>query len=214
MSQAVQSGPITVIPDILEAAHTYDIRGMLGLLNRSWSSYGLGTTVDEILMPTMRLVGRLWESGRADVSEEHLATVATQMWLGQVQAAAPVPSRVGTVLLACGPSDQHTLGLECMAALLSERGADCRSLGSAVPTRAVVEAVGRVHPAAMVLVSHSAKGRTGAVRTLNAVAQQGVDTYYAGAAFGNPRDRDSLPGCYLGTRLSDAADLVVELSLS
>ncbi len=213
MSNAVQTSPMTMIPDVLEAAHTYDIRRMLALLNQSWSAFGLGPTVDEVLMPSMRLVGRLWECGRADVSEEHLATVATQMWLGQVHAAAPALSRVGTVLLACGPSDQHTLGLECMAALLGELGVDCRSLGSAVPTRAVVDAVGRIRPVAMVLVSHSARGRSGAVRSLTAVSQLGVDTYYAGAAFASERNRAGVPGHYLGDRLSDAANRVVDLSL-
>ncbi|WP_375387302.1 MULTISPECIES: B12-binding domain-containing protein [Actinomycetes] len=213
MLSPVQTSPTTVIPDVLEAAQTYDIRRLLFLLNQSQTTFGLGTTVDEIVMPSMRLVGRLWESGQADVGEEHVATVATQMWLGQVLANSVPPNRIGTVLLACGPSDLHSLGLECMAALLAERGADCRSLGSAVPTRSVAAAVARVRPVAVVLVSHSLKGRPGAVRTLTAAAQQGVDVYYAGAAFGLEGSRTGVPGCYLGERLSDAADLVVRLSL-
>ena len=213
MSDTLQLSPMTVVPDILDAAQTYDSRRMLVLLNRSWSTFGLATTVDEVLLPSMRLVGRLWETGRFDVSEEHLATVATQMWLGQVSAAASAPTRVGTVLLSCGPLDQHTLGLECLAALLTERGVDCRSLGSATPTRAVLAAVDRVRPVAVVVVSHSAKGRSGAVRTLAAVTDQGLDAYYAGGAFLSEANREAVPGRYLGDRLGAAADQIVAASL-
>lgn len=209
MSKTQQLTPMAIVPDILDATQTYDSRRLLALLNRSWSAFGLAATVDDVLMPSMRLVGRLWASGQSDVSEEHLATVTTQLWLGQVSAAATAPTRIGTVLLACGPSDVHTLGLECLAALLMERGADCRSLGGSTPTEAVQIAVRRLRPAAVVVVSHSPRSRPGALLSIGLVDAQGIDVYYAGGAFATAEDRDGVPGRYLGEHLGPAADLVV-----
>jgi hypothetical protein len=55
------------------------------------------------------------------------------------------------VLLACVPGEQHTLPLEALNAALSHLGVPTRMFGAAVPADALLTAVRRLGPAAVVL---------------------------------------------------------------
>ena len=98
---------------------------------------GIGATMDEVLMPAVRRIGRWWETGRCDVGHEHLMTEAARTWLGKVVAFAPEPPRLAPVVLACGPHDTHTLGLEALGALLVHGGRQCCLLGARTPVTGV-----------------------------------------------------------------------------
>jgi hypothetical protein len=63
-------------------------------LDDATSELGLGATIDEVLMPAMRRIGRRWETGRCGVGHEHLATEAARTWLGKIVAFAPEPPRL------------------------------------------------------------------------------------------------------------------------
>jgi hypothetical protein len=57
------------------------------------------------------------------------------------------------VLLAAMPGEQHTLPMVALSAALAERGIGCRSLGANLPVEALVAAIRRTAPAAVVLWS-------------------------------------------------------------
>lgn len=213
MTDTARVSPTTAVPDFLDAAQNYDTRRLVQILDEARAAFGLGSTVDDLLLPSLRQVGSLWESGRAEVvAEEHLVTTATQVWLARLLGSMPPPTGE-RVLLTCGPHDLHTLSLECMAVLLAEQGADCRSLGARTPTATVMAVLRQIEPVAVVVVSHSAAAGRDAARTIEAVAAAGVDVYYAGAAFGDVQARAPLPGQWLGLRLAAAADLVIATSV-
>ena len=70
------------------------------------------------------------------------------------RTAGPPPTRgVRPVLLAGMPSELHIVPLAVLAALLTERGVGCRSLGPALPAPALAAAVRRTAPAVVVLWS-------------------------------------------------------------
>jgi hypothetical protein len=177
-------------------------------LDNANSELGLGATIDEVLMPAMRRIGRWWETGRCDVGHEHVATEAARTWLGKIVAFAPELKRLAPVVLACGPRDTHTLGLEALGALLVHAGRPCCVLGARTPITALVSAIGRVEPAAVVVVSHLSIGRRLAAEAVRLVAGLGVPTFYAGNAFISTSTRHRMPGRYLGDSLRDAAHVV------
>lgn len=210
----VQLGPISLVFDLVSAARTLDGRRIRERLERTADTLGLDAAVDDVLLPALRLIGGQWASGTLDIAGEHLLTTVTSSWLGGLHARQPEPAYAHPVLLTCGPQDLHSLGLECMVALLGARGVDCLSLGARTPTRSVLAAVGTVRPAAVVVASHSRTGSAlAATRTVRAVAALGVPVYYAGASFGTVESREGLPGTHLGHRLAEAADQVVAGSL-
>jgi methanogenic corrinoid protein MtbC1 len=200
----------TAIEAILAAARVFAVRDIVTVLDRAVEDRGLDRAVDEVVLPAMRRIGELWATGLAGVAEEHLATTATYVWLGKVNADIPPPTLGPPVVLASGPLDLHTLSMDCMAAILLRRGLDCRNFGARTPTVAVVTAVRRLTPAAVILVAHTARTRAAALQTLQAVSGCGTTTqiYYAGGAFSSAAHRRGVPGQFLGHQLGAAADLV------
>jgi methylmalonyl-CoA mutase cobalamin-binding subunit len=194
---------------LLNDAGRLDGRAIIRTLDRGRDLLGLERAVDNVLLPAMREIGRLWSVGLRDVAHEHLATAAVHAWLARVRLDAPPASRPGSVVLACGPHDAHTLGLDCLAALLEHRGVDCRLLAARTPADSLVLAVQQAEATAAVVVSYLARCRPAAVTAIRGVAQTPARVYYAGAAFQHQRARLGLPGTYLGDGVSRGADDLV-----
>jgi hypothetical protein len=194
---------------VLAHAGRLDGRAITATLDRALDLLGLERAVDDVLLPALREIGRLWSVGECDVAHEHAASGAIQAWLARVRLDAPPPSKPGLVVLACGPHDTHTLALECLAALLEHRGVDCRLLAARTPADSLVLAVREAEATAAVVVSSLARFRPAAVLAIRGVAQTPARIYYAGAAFQHHRARLGLPGTYLGDGVSRAADDLV-----
>lgn len=204
-------GPARVLTDEFLAASRAGQPGVMHeVLHRAYKSLGLGSTVDDVLMPGMRQIGLWWATGHCDVAEERLTTESVRGWLSEVCALAPKPNQSGPVLLACGPSDLHTLGLEALATLLRHRGWSCRVLGGRVPGDALVTSARGTAAVGVVVASHLASGRLRAVESIRTAERAGMNVFYAGNSFGSPKSRVGVPGTYLGTCLADACIIVEE----
>lgn len=199
--------PEPLIDAFLHAARDLAPAGIAQTLDAACRSLGLDRTVDEVLIPAMRRVGDGWQAGRVDVAHEHLASNASRAWLSKLDAPAPLRP-VPPIILSCGPNDHHTLGLEAFGALLRHRRYDCRLLGARTPIDSLELAIEDTDAAAVVLVCHSTAGRATAVAALNCAQLLCTRVFYAGAGFDSVRARQGVPGHYLGTNFTDAADLV------
>ena len=197
-----------LVDRFLAAADELDPRAMHSVLHHAHHELGIETALDDVLFPSMRLVGWWWQTGRCDVAQEHLATQAAREWLASLIVEADPPTQPRPAILACGPASQHTLGLEALAVLLTLRGWPCRTLGGRTPTRALVTAATASHAAHVVIVAHMTLNRRAAVVSIHAVADVDVRVYYAGSAFTRPADRRALPGTYLGESLARAASTI------
>ncbi|MER6450398.1 transcriptional regulator [Streptomyces venezuelae] len=136
------------------AAVRLDSPTMDEMLGSLIGEYGLVTTWEEVMVPTLHAVGRKWEtSGDQYVEVEHLLSWHVSTALRRVGMGAPSAPRTSAppILLACVPGEQHTLPLEALAAGLAEVGLPARMYGAAVPPEALVQAVRRTGPAAVVL---------------------------------------------------------------
>jgi methylmalonyl-CoA mutase cobalamin-binding subunit len=192
----------------LRAARAMDPAGVRTCLDEAVGELCLGAAVDEVMMPAMRRIGRWWEVGRCDVGHEHIATEAVRTWLGKLVAFAPRTAAHRPVLLACGPRDTHTLGLEALGALLAQHDRPCRLLGARTPTTTLAVCARQVDAVAVVVVSHVSVGRRVAADAVRTAAGLGVPTFYAGNAFLSADSRRRMPGTYLGESLRHAARVV------
>jgi hypothetical protein len=197
------------VDQLLAASERMEPGAVREVLDRAHHELGLSATLDEVLMPGMRQIGSWWETGRCDIAQEHLTTEVARGWLARMSALGPSPRAERPVLLACGPRDLHTLGLEGLAALLTHQGLPCRVLGARTPERTLVTAVEAMEAAGVVVVSHLSTQRRPAVDALRAAAATGCPVFYAGNAFLFPGARKDVPGTYLGEKLGDAAALIV-----
>jgi MerR family transcriptional regulator, light-induced transcriptional regulator len=205
----VFAGPAAgYIDAVLAAAERSDPAEVREHLNRAQAALGLAACLDDVLLPAMQQIGLWWQTGRCDVEQEHLTTEAARSWLERLVAYAPPPVHPVPVVLACGPTDLHTIGLEALGVLLRYRLRSCRSLGARTSTPALIAAIDATGADAVVVVSHINTGRQRAIQSLREANRRGATVFYAGNAFTSPRSRRNLPGTYLGTRLQQACRII------
>lgn len=203
-----QGPAVELIHSILADTERLDAAAVRSRLDEAVAQLGLGGCIDDVLLPAMRQVGLWWAAGHCDIAQERMATEAVRAWMDRRIAFAPAPTHPRPVLLASGPSDLHTIGLESLALLLRSQGWPCRLLGARTPTLTAVTAARATGGSAVVVVSHLATGRLRAVQTIQAVDQLGVPVFFAGNAFSAPRGRRGVPGTYLGGSIRDACEQV------
>lgn len=102
---------------------------------------------DQVFTPTLREVGRRWQTGEMTVAQEHLATGITEycrsIVLNDQKAANHLTSR--KVMLTSVNGNQHTLGLNLLADIFRWRGWEVFPLFSALPDDEIASAVQFYH---------------------------------------------------------------------
>lgn len=215
MSRAVtdhpdeSASPFDFVQRILGASRQYDPLAVRTALDEADATLGLARCVDEVLMPVMRQVGIWWAEGLCEIDQERMTTEAVRAWLEYRVAFAPAPTTNHPILLACGPRDRHTIGLEALAVMLRFQSWPCRVLGSRISTSTLITAATATDAVAVIVVSHFATGWNHAVASIRAVADSGIQVFYAGHTFFPGDSREDLPGLYLGSKMEDACELVV-----
>lgn len=190
-----------------EATHPDTIRAVL---DESREAMGLSATIDGVLMPALRQIGAWWESGRCDVKQEHLTTETARSWLARITTLMPHVRYEPPVLLACGPRDMHTIGLEALAALLAEGHRGCRILGARTSEATLIAAAQSSGAAAVVVVSQLHTHRRAAVDAVTAVDTAGFPAFYGGNAFAFPGERRNVPGTYLSESFVSASSIILK----
>ncbi len=196
------------IDAIMAASTALDSAAIVALLEQARTDLGLAGAIDQVLLPSVRQVGTWWEAGRCDVGQEHFTTEVVRGWLAKMTTLAPPPKSERWALLGVGPRDLHTVGLECLAALLVHHEVGSRVLGSRTPQRVLTAAIAATSPAAVVIVSHLTTHRRAAIESLRAVFETGCPTFYAGNAFMFESSRRHAPGTYLGETIGGASEAV------
>jgi DNA-binding transcriptional MerR regulator/methylmalonyl-CoA mutase cobalamin-binding subunit len=208
---AVEARPGDASPSepVLHAALALDTTRLRAALDASTERLGVEDTIRRAILPAMREIGSRWKAGRCDIGREHLATESVRAWLSRQAFQAPPPFRPHPIVLACGPQDQHTIGLESFAVILARRGWPCRILGARTPTDALVSTVQATEAIGAVITAQRSVTRRTAVQAITAAdTLPGVRAFYAGNAFVAPSARKDLPGTYLGEDLIEAAQII------
>ncbi|MER7582601.1 MerR family transcriptional regulator [Kitasatospora sp. NPDC097691] len=164
-SRALRVG--TVRPEcrgLARAAVRLDAPEVDRILREAVGALGVIDAWTEVMMPALRAAGRKWAAdGEQYVEVEHLLSWHVSSALRGVAVKALATRPVRPVLLVATPAEQHTLPLEATAAALTERALPFRMLGAAVPPRALLDAVHRIGPGAVMIWS---QGRDTADREL------------------------------------------------
>lgn len=193
----------------LEAAMRLDPTKLRETLMTGAESMGVEETMRDVALPAMREMGSRWKAGVCDTAHEHLATEAVRVWLARQSAMAPAPFRPSPLVLACGPKDLHTIGLEAFGVVLARRGWSIRTLGPLTPVSSLVAAVRAAEARGAVVSSQRGVTRRPAVDAIIAAdALPGVEAFYGGAAFGPASSRKDVPGTYLGEDIVEAAEIL------
>jgi methylmalonyl-CoA mutase cobalamin-binding subunit len=204
----VDPAPAAYVGAILTAVRAFDQLGVADVLDDAEALHGLGTTIDEVAFPALRLVGMLWSGGTMDIAHEHVLSVAVARWVGTRSARPPGLARAGTILLAAGPQDLHTLPLDCLTLLLADRGVEVCNLGAQTPTASLLVVARSIRPTAVVLSSQNPTIGSEAVRSVEAMAEAGLPVYVAGASFVLQVFRQRAPGLPLDATMRASAEML------
>jgi MerR family transcriptional regulator, light-induced transcriptional regulator len=201
---------VAVLAAVAGFSDSGDLAGLRDELNRSIGILGLGCCIDEVVMPSLRRVGERWRAGLCSIDTERRTTETIRGWLEALALTAPEPhAGIRPVVLACGPSDRHTVALEALGVLLRHQRQSCRVLGARTTVRAMSIAVMANQPRAVVIACHLGSAQPAAAQLLREVATFGPTLFYAGNGFASAAQRLDVPGTYLGTDLRSACDQIV-----
>ncbi len=201
--------PASFIRELVVACADYDPARVRAGLDRAVDAFGLGPCVDEVLFPALREIGLLWQSGHLDLEAERLSSEAVRGWLEALALQALDPTEDAPLVLACGPSDQHSIGLEALGVLLRHQRRRCRVLGGRTSVQTLTTAVQANRPSSVVIVSHLEANRLSAIQSLRAAAAMGTEVFYAGQAFASAQLRRDVPGTHLDMSLQAACALIL-----
>ncbi|RLP91993.1 MerR family transcriptional regulator [Micromonospora sp. CV4] len=139
---------------LARAAMRLDAAAISETIAQALAVGGVVATWDHLLRPVLAGIGERHAATGGLIEVEHLVSrCVSEAFAASSRAAAP--SGPARILLSCADEEQHSLPLEALGAALAETGLTYRMLGARVPVAALVEAVTRTGPAAVVLWSHT-----------------------------------------------------------
>ena len=136
-------GGSSEVRGLARIASRLDADVAMGQLADLFIKRGAVATWQQVLTPVLIALGEQWARTGKGVDVEHVLCEATMDALRAYRAFLPNPQPGRPVLLACAPSDQHTLPLHIVAACLTECRVPVRMLGGRVPARALTSAARR-----------------------------------------------------------------------
>ncbi len=137
---------------LLEAIESFDEAGVQAALDDGLAAFGLEAFVRELVLPTLASVGRGWEQGTIQISQEHFAS---HLMRGRLLSLARLWGR-GTgplALLACAPGERHDISLLAFGLILRSHGWRILFLGADTPLSTIEETARTTAPAVIVLVT-------------------------------------------------------------
>jgi methanogenic corrinoid protein MtbC1 len=104
----------------------------------------------EVFQASLYEVGRLWETNRITVAEEHMATAITQYVVAQMYSRlAPADVNRGKMIIVGVEGELHQVGANMVADLLEADGWDVRFLGTNMPHDGILSAIAEHQPAVL-----------------------------------------------------------------
>jgi MerR family transcriptional regulator, light-induced transcriptional regulator len=108
----------------------------------------------DVIQPSLRRIGDLWQHNALTVAEEHLATSIAQDAMSRIYQRAHIAleeERAPKLIAACADEEQHQVGLRMLCDLLEMDGWDTLYLGASVPIDSLVRLVEMQLPDAVAL---------------------------------------------------------------
>ncbi len=136
---------------LARAAMSLDSIACGQIVRESLDRRGVVWTWDNLLVPVLVGVGRRWENTGKGVEVEHVLSESVTASLSGVVTRLSGAVNPRPVILACADDEMHSLPLFAVSAALAERRIAARVLGARVPHDALVAAIRRTGPSAVLV---------------------------------------------------------------
>lgn len=199
----------------ISACLAFDERRAENILAQASAIYPLEMVCFELLQKGLANIGEGWYKGDITVQQEHFASALAMRRLDALVAATPPPTRLGRILVACPPEEEHTFGPLLLTLLLRRQGWDVLYLGADVPTSRLEMTIATARPQLIILVAQQLYTAAMLYQMAQMLQQEHVALAFGGAVFTYlPALRARIPGYFLGEHLDHTAQVVEQLLLS
>jgi MerR family transcriptional regulator, light-induced transcriptional regulator len=103
---------------------------------------GIKDTYLQVFQPTQHEIGRLWQTNRLSVAQEHYCTAATQLIMSQLYPHIFATEKIGRRLVATSVGGElHEIGIRMVADFFELEGWDTYYVGANTPTESVLRTI-------------------------------------------------------------------------
>lgn len=181
-------------------------------LTQAFALFPVKTVCVELLQKGLSQIGDLWYRNVATAQQEHFASALTIQRLDVLLAAAPPPTRIGRILLACPPREEHAIPLLILALLLRHRGWDAVYLGPNVPLERFGATVDIVKPDLVVLAAQQLHTAATLLKLARFLRERNTAIAFGGLIFNRiPALAQQIPGHFLGEALENAVQSIEQV---
>lgn len=188
----------------VEACLRFDERAAENAINQAFALFPVETVTHRILQKTLTEVGEKWFSGEVSIQQEHFTSQLTIRRLNTLIAATPAPNRLERVIVACPPSEQHTISLLLMTLGLRRAGFQVYYFGADTPVDQMDGAIEKIQPNLVISTAQQLSSAAGLYSMAHALKEQTIPFAYGGRIFNIAPDlKIRIPGHFLGEELPE-----------
>ena len=182
------------------------------VLAQAFAIYPVKMVCLEILMAGVAHIGNLWFQNKASVQQEHFASALAAQRLNALLAATPSASRIGRILVAGPPKEEHFIPLLLISLLLRYNGWKVVYLGPNVPLARLEPTVDMVKPDLVVLAAQQLSTTANILEVAKLLQTKSVRVAYGGSVFNRiPALQKRIPGYFLGSSLEIGVQTVTQI---
>ncbi len=182
------------------------------VLAQAFAIYPVEMVCLEILQAGVAHIGNLWYQNKASVQQEHFISSLTVKRLNALLAATPIPNRIGRILVAAPPREEHAIPILLLSLLLRYRGWKVIYLGANVPVARLESTVDLVKPDLVVLAAQQLSTVASLLEVTQILHRKGVPVAFGGLMFNRaPSLRKRIPGYFLGESLEGAVQVINQI---
>ena len=187
-----------------------DMIGAERLLAEAQARINIEGVLMELIQPALGLLGERWERGEITVAHEHQASAFLRAQLTALLNAAG-HSRFGpTVVAACGPQEQHELGLLMLSVVLRRLGVQVQYVGANTPLGDLVVYARSVGAKAILISINSQESLQAALLQRRDVQGQDIPVFVGGKILNRERQAAAELGQWAGPDAVQAARTIVD----
>jgi DNA-binding transcriptional MerR regulator len=137
---------------LVAATRDYDDGAVQAVLDECFEGFSADTVLRNVILPALKTVGRDWEQGVLDVSQEHFVSHIIR---GRLLAFARNWGRGSgpVALLACAPREAHDISLISFGLVLRSYGWRIVFLGADTPVETLERTAATTRPALTIVTS-------------------------------------------------------------
>ena len=178
-------------------------------LTQAFALYPIKMVCLEILQKSMVQVGDLWFENKATAQQELFTSAKAIKRLSALLAGAPNPTRLGKLLIACPPGEEHTFSILLLSLLLRYQGWNVVYLGPNLPLAQLEPTINAIEPNLVILAAQRLETAASLGKVTQLLAKMGVTSAFGGSIFNLiPSLRYQISGHFLGETIEGAVQVI------